>query len=91
MSICSKDVRDIFLYMISIILYFLFSQDGSIIGAGTKVHSNKVTYAQWVQPAPSSGPVLVTTGADSKAVVWTVSDKEEEGLLVLHPKAILGI
>lgn len=64
-------------------------KDGSIIGAGTKVHSNKVTYAQWVQPAPSSGPVLVTTGADSKAVVWTVSDKEEEGLLVLHPKAIL--
>ncbi|XP_042888414.1 elongator complex protein 2-like isoform X2 [Penaeus japonicus] len=64
-------------------------KDGRIIGASTKVHSDKVTCAQWVHPAPSSGPTLVTTGADSKAVVWTVSEEEKEGLLVLHPKAIL--
>ncbi|XP_045624889.2 elongator complex protein 2 [Procambarus clarkii] len=64
-------------------------KSGAVTGASTKVHTNKVTCVRWVEPLPSTGRSLISTGADTKAVVWTVSEEKTEGLHVLRPCAVL--
>lgn len=61
-----------------------------MIGASTKVHTDRVTCVRWVRPAPSTGSIVISTGADGRAVLWSVSNKETEGLYVLHPLVTLG-
>ncbi|XP_071540160.1 elongator complex protein 2 [Panulirus ornatus] len=64
-------------------------KNGVVTGAGTKIHTNKVTCVRWVHPTPSTGRALISTGSDTKAVLWTISEEEIEGLCVLRPCAVL--
>lgn len=62
---------------------------GTVTGASTKQHTKRVTCVRWVRPTPSGGPVIVSGGADGKAVLWTLSKEKTESLLVLHPSSVL--
>ncbi|KAK8744911.1 hypothetical protein OTU49_000685 [Cherax quadricarinatus] len=64
-------------------------KSGAVTGASTKVHTNRITCVRWIQPLNSMGHFLISTGTDTKTVVWIVSEGKTEGLRVLHPHAVL--
>ncbi|CAL4060202.1 unnamed protein product, partial [Meganyctiphanes norvegica] len=60
-----------------------------IIGSSPPHHNERITSVRWVRPEPSNGPTLISTSSDKKAIVWTVSAQEINGLLLLKPLAVL--
>ncbi|XP_068213632.1 elongator complex protein 2-like [Palaemon carinicauda] len=58
-------------------------KDSNVVGASPKVHKGKITSVRWIHPSPSTGQTLISTGSDSLAVVWTLSNEEVEGLRTL--------
>lgn len=73
-----------------LIIPFFHYQLGSVVGASTKQHTKRVTCVRWVRPTPCGGCLVVSGGADGKAVLWTVAKEKTENLFVLHPSSVLG-
>ncbi|XP_063875782.1 elongator complex protein 2-like isoform X3 [Scylla paramamosain] len=61
----------------------------AVTGSSIKHHTKRVTCVRWVHPTPTGGCIIVSGGADGKAVLWTVSQKRIEGLHVLNPLSVL--
>ncbi|KAG0727400.1 Elongator complex protein 2 [Chionoecetes opilio] len=61
----------------------------AVTGASSKHHTKRVTCVRWVQSTEEGSHMIVSGGADGKAVLWTVSGERTEGLHVLSPLSIL--
>ncbi|KAK7081757.1 Elongator subunit elp2 [Halocaridina rubra] len=61
----------------------------SVVGTSPRVHTQKIQCVRWVKSTSTMKKMLITTGFDSKTVVWTISDEKIEGLYTLEPISVL--